>query len=106
MRLTGGEPTIRRDLVDIVRALREECGIAEVGLTTNGIALPRRLDALVDAGLNRLNVSLDTLAEHKFTLITRRNGFRLVMRAIERAEPLFERVKVRAAAANASSRLV
>ena len=94
VRLTGGEPTIRRDLVEIVDALHSRVGISQIGITTNGIALARRLDSLVAAGLSGLNISLDTLNEAKFTLLTRRNGFRLVLRAIERAEPLFERLKV------------
>lgn len=94
VRLTGGEPTIRRDLVDIVSSLHTKIGFNSIGMTTNGIALVRRLDQLVDAGLTALNISLDTLNDAKFTLLTRRNGLRLVTRAIERAEPLFDRVKV------------
>ena len=63
-------------------------------MTSNGIALERKLDSLVSAGLNRLNISLDTLKAHKFELISRRNGFDKVWRCIEKAEGLFDPVKV------------
>lgn len=94
IRLTGGEPTIRKDLVDIVQRLNELPQIKEIGITSNGIVLGRKLDALVNAGLNRLNISLDTLNEAKYMMITRRNGFGKVMKLIDQAEPMFERLKV------------
>jgi len=61
IRLTGGEPLLRRDLVEIVRRLRTEAGAEEVALTTNGWLLSRYAAELKDAGLNRLNVSVDSL---------------------------------------------
>ncbi|WP_454296535.1 GTP 3',8-cyclase MoaA [Salana multivorans] len=80
-RLTGGEPLLRRDLVDIVgrlAALRVGVGPeagerVTVAMTTNGIGLPRVLDALVEAGLARLNISLDTLHSERFRELTRRD---------------------------------
>jgi cyclic pyranopterin phosphate synthase len=63
-------------------------------MTSNGIVLTRKLDDLVNAGLNKLNISLDTLIQQKFELITRRNGFDKVWKCIEKAEPMFNRLKV------------
>ncbi|KAI6189581.1 Elp3 domain-containing protein [Aphelenchoides bicaudatus] len=82
------------DLIEIVSRLRDLPGITEIGMTSNGIALSRKLDALLDAGLNRLNISLDTLNEAKYMMITRRNGFSKVIKLIEQAEPRFERLKL------------
>lgn len=76
IRLTGGEPTVRPDLIDIVRGisdLRPE-GLQSIGITTNGIALKRKLPLLRDAGLDSLNISLDTLDRHMFEIMTRRRG--------------------------------
>lgn len=92
-RLTGGEPLLRRDLVDVVRrlsALRVGAGEragerATVAMTTNGIGLPRVLDALVDAGLSRLNISLDTLHADRFRELTRRDRFDDVLAGIAAA---------------------
>lgn len=95
IRLTGGEPTIRKDLIEIVSRINELPQIKEIGMTSNGVALSRKLEALLKAGLNRLNLSLDTLNEAKYMMITRRNGFNKVMKVIEQAEHQFERLKVR-----------
>eukprot|EP00158_Paraphelidium_tribonemae_P006511 Partr_v1_DN27859_c2_g1_i2_m22788 putative molybdenum cofactor len=97
IRLTGGEPTIRKDIVEIVARLSSlKCeGLDSIGITTNGIALDRKLQALSDAGLNSINFSLDTLDEHKFTLITRRPGFKSVMKSIKLAQKLpFDKLKI------------
>jgi molybdenum cofactor biosynthesis enzyme MoaA len=77
-----------------VSRLRDFPGIQDIGMTSNGIVLGRKLDALIDAGLNRLNISLDTLNEAKYMMITRRNGFSKVLKLIEQAETRFERLKV------------
>lgn len=93
IRLTGGEPTVRKDVVEVVRqlgALRKH-GLHSVGMTSNGIALRRKLPALVDAGLTSLNVSLDTLDPFKFELITRRRGHETVLAAIQEAVRLLKR---------------
>ncbi|KAL5446856.1 hypothetical protein PMIN07_002006 [Paraphaeosphaeria minitans] len=86
IRLTGGEPTVRRDIVPLMQsigALRSH-GLRELALTTNGISLHRKLDAMVEAGLTGVNLSLDTLDPFQFQIMTRRNGFDAVMRSIER----------------------
>lgn len=76
IRLTGGEPTIRSDLIDIVKGLDDlkRHGLQSIGITTNGIALKRKLPALKEAGLDTLNISLDTLDRHMFEILTRRRG--------------------------------
>ncbi|SPO19713.1 related to Molybdopterin biosynthesis CNX2 protein [Ustilago trichophora] len=88
IRLTGGEPTVRSDLPQIVSSLAalKQHGLEQIGITTNGIALGRRkLDTLVQNGLTHLNVSLDTLDPFKFEFMTRRRGHEAVMDCIERA---------------------
>lgn len=86
IRLTGGEPTVRRDIVPLMHAigsLRSE-GLKELCLTTNGIALHRKLDSMVDAGLTGVNLSLDTLDPFQFQIMTRRNGLERVLKTINR----------------------
>jgi cyclic pyranopterin phosphate synthase len=86
IRLTGGEPTIRRDIVPLMQQLGSlrANGLRELALTTNGIALHRKLDAMVEAGLTGVNLSLDTLDPFQFQIMTRRNGFEAVMKSINR----------------------
>ncbi|XP_004846687.1 molybdenum cofactor biosynthesis protein 1 isoform X3 [Heterocephalus glaber] len=85
IRLTGGEPLIRRDVVDIVAQLRQLEGLKTIGVTTNGINLARLLPSLQKAGLSALNISLDTLVPAKFEFIVRRKGFHKVMEGIYKA---------------------
>ncbi|KAI8981502.1 hypothetical protein BDB01DRAFT_843546 [Pilobolus umbonatus] len=87
IRLTGGEPTVRSDIIDIVRDLGrlKKSGLTSLAMTTNGIALKRKLPSLYDAGLDTLNISLDTLDKQKFEQITRRNGLVRVLDVIEDA---------------------
>ena len=96
VRLTGGEPTVRRDLEEVVAALRGVPGVEHVAMTTNGLVLRRdRLRALRRAGLDAMNISLDTLREDRFEATTRRRGHARVLRAIrEAAEEGFDRLKV------------
>ena len=95
VRLTGGEPTVRKDLEEVVGRVAATPGVREVSVTTNGVALERRLDELKARGLTRLNVSLDTLVPAKFEFMTRRKGQERVMRSIDRAVELgFKSVKV------------
>jgi cyclic pyranopterin phosphate synthase len=86
IRLTGGEPTVRRDIVDLMRQIGElrSNGLKELCITTNGISLHRKLDSMVESGLTGVNLSLDTLDPHQFTIMTRRNGHDAVMKSINR----------------------
>lgn len=85
IRLTGGEPTIRKDIVDIVWMLSSIEGLKTIAMTTNGIVLEKKLLALQEAGLNALNISLDTLLPHRFEAFTRRTGLKRVLHAIDKA---------------------
>lgn len=93
IRLTGGEPTIRKDIVEIVEDLKS-LGVKDLAITSNGIALHRKLPKLVESGLTAINLSLDTLQEGKFMMITRRNGLSSVMKSLERALELGIKVKL------------
>ena len=86
IRLTGGEPTVRKDIVDLMRQIGRlrAAGLKELCLTTNGISLHRKLDAMVESGLTAVNLSLDTLDPYQFTIMTRRNGHDAVMKSINR----------------------
>lgn len=86
VRLTGGEPLMRRGLDRLVAMLAVVPGIKDVGVTTNGLLLAGQAQALADAGLKRINVSLDTLDESRFRLITRRDGLPDVLSGIEAAQ--------------------
>jgi cyclic pyranopterin phosphate synthase len=85
VRLTGGEPTVRKDIVELTEALGKIPQIKTIAMTTNGLVLERKLPRLVAAGLNVLNISLDTMDPLRFTLITRRLGFENVMASINKA---------------------
>ncbi len=86
VRLTGGEPLMRKQLHELVRRLVAIPGITDVGLTTNGILLAEQADALFDAGLRRLNVSLDTLDPGRFRELTRRDGLEKVLAGLAAAK--------------------
>jgi cyclic pyranopterin phosphate synthase len=104
IRLTGGEPTVRKDFMDVIGIniiytaelnKLKEIGLQKLGITTNGIALKRKLPLLKLNGLDQINISLDTLDPLKFQLLTRRPGHHLVMDSIESALDLgFESVKL------------
>jgi GTP 3',8-cyclase len=83
LRLTGGEPLVRRDFPKLVAMLTKVDGLNDVSLTTNGYLLERDAAALVDAGINRVNVSLDTLEKDRFFQITRRDSLAQVLRGLE-----------------------
>src|SRR5947209_9379992 len=82
IRLTGGEPLMRRELSRLVRMLVAIPGVRDVGLTTNGLLLADQAQALFDAGLRRINVSLDTLNPERFRQLTRRDGLEKVIAGI------------------------
>jgi len=86
VRLTGGEPLVRSDLPHLVRAIARIPGIKEVSLTTNGMLLEKLAAPLAEAGLARVNVSLDTLDPVKFHRLTRFGEIERVWRGIEAAE--------------------
>lgn len=97
VRLTGGEPLLRRDLPRLVRLLVEVPGIRDVGLTTNGLLLADHAQALWDAGLRRINVSLDTLDPDRFRAMARRDGLERTLEGIAAARRAgFDPVKVNA----------
>jgi cyclic pyranopterin phosphate synthase len=84
IRLTGGEPTVRPDILPLMHkigSLRSQ-GLRELCLTTNGISLYRKLDSMVEAGLTGVNLSLDTLDPWQFQIMTRRKGFDAVMKSM------------------------
>jgi len=86
IRLTGGEPTIRPGLVNLVRAIASTPGIRQLTMTTNGILLPQLAKPLAQAGLQRVNISLDTLNPEKFHRITRWGHLDDVWAGIEAAQ--------------------
>ena len=85
VRLTGGDPLLRTGVDQLVKDLSIIRGVESVHLTTNGVYLDKHLQGLIDAGLNGLNISLDTLREDRLFRITRRNDFQSVWNNIENA---------------------
>ena len=99
LRLTGGEPLVRRELPVLVAKLSRIAGIDDLGLTTNGVLLKPIAQELYEAGLRRINISLDTLRAEKFREITRRDGFEKVLEGIFEAKRVgFDPVKINAVA--------
>jgi cyclic pyranopterin phosphate synthase len=97
VRLTGGEPLMRRDLPRLVALLAAVPGIKDIGLTTNGLLLAGQAQALYAAGLRRINVSLDTLDPGRFRQVARRDGLDKVLEGIAAARRAgFDPVKVNA----------
>jgi GTP 3',8-cyclase len=86
VRLTGGEPLVRRELPELVRMLAGVPGVDDLSLTTNGVLLDRLAGPLVEAGLKRINVSLDSLSHVRFAELTRRDALDQVLRGLEEAE--------------------
>ena len=86
VRLTGGEPLVRRELPTLVSLLSEIPGVDDLSLTTNGVLLDRLAGPLVEAGLTRLNVSLDSLSHVRFAEITRRDALDRVLAGLAEAE--------------------
>jgi len=86
VRLTGGEPLVRRDMPVLVEMLSRIEGVRDLSLTTNGVLLHRFAAPLVEAGLRRINVSLDTLNHVRFAEIARRDALDAVLRGLEEAE--------------------
>jgi cyclic pyranopterin phosphate synthase len=100
VRVTGGEPLVRRELPRLVAMLAATEGVHDLSLTTNGYLLERDADALAAAGLRRVNVSIDTLQRDRFFALTRRDALPAVLRGLEAlaAHPHVRPVKVNAVA--------
>jgi GTP 3',8-cyclase len=97
IRLTGGEPLMRRDLPRLARMLSRIEGIRDIGLTTNGLLLADQAQAFYDAGLRRINISLDTLNPERFRQIARRDGLDRVIEGILAAKRAgFDPIKINA----------
>ncbi len=94
VRLTGGEPLLRRDLPELVSMLAAKPAIRDLALTTNGVMLSEHAPALHRAGLHRLTVSLDTLQADRFRSLTRFDSLPQVLRGIEEATTYFGGVKL------------
>jgi cyclic pyranopterin phosphate synthase len=100
IRLTGGEPLVRRDVSELVRLLRRIEGLRSLSLTTNGLLLKQQARALAEAGLTRINVSLDSLIREKFEHLTRRDQLGRVLEGLAALEhfPSIFPIKVNAVA--------
>jgi cyclic pyranopterin phosphate synthase len=100
IRLTGGEPLVRRGMVDLVRMLKPIPGLRSLSLTTNGVLLPRLAGPLAEAGLTRINVSLDSLARERFAELTRRDALHQVLEGLAALEqyPSIRPIKINAVA--------
>lgn len=95
VRLTGGEPLVRRNVLGFIKELAEIPGLADIRLTTNGVLLAEHAEALQKAGINKLNISLDTLRPERFRQITGVDAFAKVWAGISRARELgFSPVKL------------
>ncbi|MDP6748712.1 MAG: GTP 3',8-cyclase MoaA [Candidatus Poribacteria bacterium] len=97
VRLTGGEPLVRKNLPELVENLFAIRGLTDVSLTTNGIGLASQAQKFYDVGLRRINISLDSLSEVKFAQITRRNLLGQVLDGLEEARQVgFDPIKINA----------
>src|SRR5258707_6227482 len=99
LRITGGEPLVRKNLHELIERLCGIPGVEDIALTTNGILLPQQAEALYKAGLRRLNINLDTLDRARFHQITRRDELRRVMEGIAACQALgYTKMKINAVA--------
>ncbi|VDM98613.1 unnamed protein product [Thelazia callipaeda] len=94
IRLTGGEPTLRKDLVEIIENLSKISGIEHITMTTNGLAIRKKLELFARSGLHGVNISLDTLNPERYLYITGQKGFTDVLKTIESATNIFQIVKI------------
>lgn len=85
VRITGGEPLVRKGIVDLIRMITGIPGIKDLGMTTNGIMLPKYAKELKDAGLHRVNISLDTLDPEKYKAVTRVGSLQDALKGIDAA---------------------
>lgn len=95
VRVTGGEPLARKGIVELVERIAAVEGIEEVSMTTNGVLLSRSADALVAAGVRRFNISIDSVHQHRFSELTRRDVLPAVLRGIAAVQAHRDTVKVK-----------
>lgn len=94
IKITGGEPLVRKDIINLIRDIKSLDGIDQVTLTTNGVLLYDMLDNLHSAGIDAINISLDTLDKEKFKMITRRDEYESVIKSIHKCMDLGIKVKI------------
>ncbi len=101
IRITGGEPTVRKDFFEIVKVLKNESGIRKVVITTNGYHLDQKAKALVESGLNGINISIDSLNRETFKNVTGHDRLPEILKGINNLQDLgFENIKVNAVLLN------
>ena len=97
IRLTGGEPTVRKDFFDIVKILKQNSGIKKTVITTNGYKLDQLAEQIIESGLDGINISIDSLDKNKFHQITGHNRLNEILRGIEKLQKLnFKNIKINA----------
>ncbi len=94
LRITGGEPLLRRDLPRLIGMLARRAGVEEIAMTTNGILLGGQVETLKNAGLGRVTVSLDTLRADRFVALARQDRHADVLRAIEQTAGIYGSLKI------------
>ena len=94
IKITGGEPLVRKDIINLIKEIKKIHGINEVTITTNGVLLYEMADELYKAGIDAVNISLDTLDKYKYLKITRRDKYKNVTMAIDKLINLGVRVKI------------
>lgn len=95
LKITGGEPLVRRGCIDLIASLKQVEGIEQVTITTNGVLLDELAEPLIDAGIDGINVSLDTVHADIFKEITRRDSFDRVMAGIQKVKDLnYQNLKI------------
>ena len=101
IRLTGGEPTVRKDFFDIIKVLKNEAGIKKVVITTNGYHLDEKAKMLVDSGLNGINISIDSLNRNIFKTVTGHDRLPEILKGIQILQNLnFDNIKINAVLLN------
>ena len=97
IRLTGGEPTVRKDFFDIVKILKQNSGIKKTVITTNGYKLDQLAEQIFESGLDGINISIDSLDKNKFHQITGHERLNEILRGIEKLQKLnFKNIKINA----------
>ena len=97
IRITGGEPTVRKDFFDIIKVLKSEAGIQNVSVTTNGYKLDKKAEQFVKSGLTGINISIDSLNREIFKNITGHDRLQEILNGIENLQNIgFEKIKINA----------